>query len=53
MQTPIFSISATEQLDIYQEKAVEYAHQNKQLRREVANERFYRARDEDKRYPSL
>ncbi|CAG9823230.1 unnamed protein product [Phaedon cochleariae] len=43
-----------EQLDLYQEKAFEYSQQNKQLRREVANERFARARDDDaKRYPSL
>nr|XP_022912788.1 centrosomal protein of 135 kDa isoform X2 [Onthophagus taurus] len=47
-------ISTTEQLDLYQEKALDYSNQNKQLRREVANERFYRAKAEDsKRYPSL
>ncbi|KAI4463577.1 centrosomal protein 2 [Holotrichia oblita] len=47
-------VTTNEQLDLYQEKALEYSQQNKQLRREVANERFYRAReDESKRYPSL
>ncbi|XP_074038478.1 centrosomal protein 135kDa isoform X2 [Leptinotarsa decemlineata] len=46
--------TATEQLDLYQEKAFEYIQQNKQLRREIANERFTRAREGDcKRYPSL
>ncbi|CAH1970630.1 unnamed protein product [Acanthoscelides obtectus] len=44
----------SEQLDLYQEKALEYSQQNKQLRREIANERFFRSREEDnKRYPSL
>ncbi|GJQ82870.1 hypothetical protein Trydic_g2608 [Trypoxylus dichotomus] len=47
-------ITTNEQLDLYQEKALEYSQQNKQLRREVANERFYRASEsETKRYPSL
>ncbi|KAJ8949721.1 hypothetical protein NQ318_013590 [Aromia moschata] len=46
--------STSEQLDMYQEKALDYSQQNKQLRREIANERFFRARDDDhKRYPSL
>lgn len=49
-----FSISTTEQLDIYQEKALDYSQQNKQLRREIANERFFRSSaDDSKRYPSL
>lgn len=49
-----FSTTTTEQLDLYQEKALEYSQQNKQLRREIANERFFRAREDDtKRYPSL
>ncbi|XP_063915834.1 centrosomal protein of 135 kDa isoform X2 [Zophobas morio] len=44
----------SEQLDMYQEKALEYSQQNKQLRREVANERFRRTRDSDStKYPSL
>lgn len=38
---------------MYQEKTLDYAHQNKQLRREIANERFYRSREDDRRYPSL
>ena len=39
---------------MYQEKALEYSQQNKQLRREVANERFRRTRDRDStKYPSL
>lgn len=49
-----FSLSASEQLDLYQEKALEYSRQNKQLRREINNEKFHKAReDDDKRYPSL
>ncbi|CAH1098756.1 unnamed protein product [Psylliodes chrysocephalus] len=45
---------STEQLDLFQEKAFEYGQQNKQLRRDIANERFLRSRDDDsKRYPSL
>ncbi|KAJ8984603.1 hypothetical protein NQ317_006065, partial [Molorchus minor] len=32
--------TSTEQLDLFQEKALEYSQQNKQLRREIANERF-------------
>lgn len=49
-----FSIATTKQLDLFQEKALEYSQQNKQLRREIANERFSRAREDDsKRYPSL
>lgn len=48
------STETSEQLDLFQEKALEYSQQNKQLRREIANERFFRAReDETKRYPSL
>ncbi|KYB27999.1 centrosomal protein of 135 kDa [Tribolium castaneum] len=47
-------VATSEQLDMYQEKALEYAQQNKQLRREVANERFRRTRDsESSKYPSL
>ncbi|KAJ8963922.1 hypothetical protein NQ314_005250 [Rhamnusium bicolor] len=46
--------TTSEQLDLFQEKALEYSQQNKQLRREIANERFFRAREDDtKRYPSL
>lgn len=49
-----FSTTTSEQLDLYQEKALEYSQQNKQLRRDIANERFFRSReDETKRYPSL
>lgn len=48
------SSETAEQLDLFQEKALEYSQQNKQLRREIANERFFRAREDvNKRYPSL
>lgn len=41
-------------MDLYQEKALDYNQQNKELRRQVANERFFRQReDEYKKYPSL
>ncbi|KAF7271012.1 hypothetical protein GWI33_016072 [Rhynchophorus ferrugineus] len=44
----------SDQLDIYQEKALDYSQQNKQLRREIANERFAKSRADDKGYyPSL
>jgi hypothetical protein len=51
----MFSSTITsEQLDMYQEKALDYSQQNKQLRREIANERFRRTRDsESTKYPSL
>ncbi|XP_028141576.1 centrosomal protein of 135 kDa isoform X2 [Diabrotica virgifera virgifera] len=46
--------STTAELDLYHEKALEYSQENKQLRRDIANERFSRAREDDnKRYPSL
>ncbi|XP_072382397.1 uncharacterized protein Cep135 isoform X1 [Diabrotica undecimpunctata] len=46
--------STTQELDLYHEKALEYSQENKQLRRDIANERFSRAREDDnKRYPSL
>lgn len=49
-----YSRETGEQLDLFQEKALEYSQQNKQLRREIANERFFRSKeDESKRYPSL
>lgn len=50
----LFRASTTEQLDIYQGKALEYSQQNKQLRRDIANERFSRSRSDEKGYfPSL
>ncbi|XP_066149970.1 centrosomal protein of 135 kDa isoform X2 [Euwallacea fornicatus] len=47
--------TTSEQLDIYQGKAFEYSQQNKQLRRDIANERFSRSRLDDNKgyYPSL
>lgn len=52
----VFSRTTTaEQLDNYQLKALEYSQQNKQLRRDIANERFSKSiRSDDKGYyPSL
>ncbi|KAH1027682.1 hypothetical protein HUJ05_001146, partial [Dendroctonus ponderosae] len=46
--------ATAEQLDNYQLKALEYSQQNKQLRRDIANERFSKSRSDDKGYyPSL
>lgn len=45
---------ATERLDMYQEKALDYSKQNTQLRREIVNERFTQSQDDSsRRYPSL
>lgn len=44
----------TEELDLLQTKAFECSQQNKQLRRDITNERFSRAREDGNRqYPSL
>ncbi|KAL1505790.1 hypothetical protein ABEB36_005270 [Hypothenemus hampei] len=46
--------TTTEQLHTYEGKVLEYSQQNKQLRREIANERFSKSKSDDKGYyPSL